>query len=139
MVYQPGLPVRCERPREMTAHTAFAPAAAASAADPQRTHRRCVNGLSILFIALALALAIYGADYYSLSPAQRPFSPKHHLLKPGGAVGIDLGFLGVLMFCAIFLYPLRKRWTWLQRLGQSKHWLDVHVVLGIAAPVCIAF
>jgi hypothetical protein len=126
----------------MTAHTAFATAkgtAAMPVADPQKKHRRLLIGISLLGIALAIGLAIYGADYYSLSPAERPFSPKHHLLKPGGAVGIDLGVLGVLMFCAIFLYPLRKRWAWLQRQGQSRHWLDFHVVLGVAAPVCIAF
>ena len=123
----------------MTAHTSFAPAEAVPAADPEKRHRRVVMAISILGLALALGLALYGADYYRLSLAERPFSPKHHLLKPGGVVGIDLGFLGVLLFCAIFVYPLRKKWGWLQRLGQSKHWLDFHVVLGIAAPVCIAF
>ena len=123
----------------MTAHTAIAPVEVVASADPQKKHRRLVTAISAIGLALAVGLAFYGADYYSLSPAERPFSPKHHLLKPGGVVGIDLGFLGVLMFCAIFVYPLRKRWTWLQRLGQSKHWLDFHVVLGIAAPVCIAF
>jgi hypothetical protein len=86
-----------------------------------------------------VALTLYGADYYRLSQADRPFSPKHHLLKPSGAVGINLGVLGVLMLCGIFLYPLRKRWAWLQKQGNSKHWLDHHVVLGVAAPVCIAF
>lgn len=123
----------------MTAHTTFAPAATVPATDPEKKHRRWVAGISILGTALGVGLAVYGADYYSLSQAERPFSPKHHILKPGGFLGIDLGFLGVLMFCAIFLYPLRKRWAWLQRQGQSKHWLDFHVVLGIAAPVCIAF
>ncbi len=47
--------------------------------------------------------------------------------------------VGVLMLCGIFLYPLRKRWSWLQKQGDSKHWLDHHVVLGVAAPICIAF
>jgi hypothetical protein len=54
-------------------------------------------------------------------------------------IGINLGLLGVLLFCGIFLYPLRKRWAWLRKQGDSRHWLDYHVVLGIAAPVCIAF
>src|ERR1700730_3546375 len=43
------------------------------------------------------------------------------------------------MLCSIFLYPLRKRWAWLQKQGNSKHWLDHHVVLGMGAPVCVAF
>ena len=86
-----------------------------------------------------MSLAIYGHDYYRLGQAERPFSPKHHLLKPGGTLGVNLGLVGVLILCAIFLYPLRKRWGWLQKQGSSKHWLDHHVVLGVAAPICIAF
>ena len=43
------------------------------------------------------------------------------------------------MFLAIFLYPLRKRWLWLSRQGSSRHWLDIHVLLGLSAPFIIAF
>ena len=39
----------------------------------------------------------------------------------------------------IYLYPLRIQWGWLARLGNSRHWLEFHVVLGTAAPVIIAF
>jgi hypothetical protein len=95
--------------------------------------------VSLVATSLMAALAAYGANYYVLSQANRPFSPKHHLLKPSGVIGINLGLLGVLLFCGIFLYPLRKRWAWLRKQGDSRHWLDYHVVLGIAAPVCIAF
>jgi hypothetical protein len=123
----------------MTAHTTFAPAAATGMADAEKQHRRLVMVISAVVVAAIVALALYGQDYYRLSQADRPFSPKHHLLKPSGAVGINLGLLGVLMLCGIFLYPLRKRWAWLQKQGNSKHWLDHHVVLGITAPVCIAF
>ncbi len=94
----------------------------------------CAGGL----IAL-VAFLLYGADYYALSQADRPFSPKHHLLKPSGVVGINLGVLGVILLCGIFLYPLRKRVAWLQKQGSSKHWLDHHVILGVAAPIAIAF
>src|SRR6202008_3582154 len=38
-----------------------------------------------------------------------------------------------------FLYPLRKVWPWLSRQGSAKHWLDNHVLLGLAAPFVIAF
>lgn len=122
----------------MTAHTAFAPSGVV-ASDAEKQHRRLVMMIFSVAIGVMVALTLYGADYYRLSQADRPFSPKHHLLKPGGAVGINLGVLGVLMLCGIFLYPLRKRWAWLQKQGNSKHWLDHHVVLGVAAPVCIAF
>ena len=122
----------------MTAHTAFAPSAVTTS-DAEKQHRRLFMMISVVCVGVIVALALYGADYYKLSQADRPFSQKHHLLKPSGAVGINLGVLGLLMLCGIFLYPLRKRWAWLQRQGNSKHWLDHHVVLGVAAPVCIAF
>jgi hypothetical protein len=35
------------------------------------------------------------------------------------------------------LYPLRKRWAWLGRHGSSRHWLDFHVLLGLAAPIVV--
>jgi hypothetical protein len=43
------------------------------------------------------------------------------------------------MFFLIYLYPLRKKWGWLARQGNSRHWLDFHIVLGTAAPLIIAF
>jgi hypothetical protein len=118
-------------------------AAVATAVMPVRTkdrgHRiRLVFGYG-LAIALIVALIVYGLDYYPLSSADRPFSPKHGLLKPSGAIGLKLGFLGLGMFLAIFLYSLRKRWAWLSRQGSAKHWLDFHVLLGLAAPFVIAF
>lgn len=107
--------------------------------DHERGHRRRMIAGYVLSIALIVALAVHGFDYYTMDAAQRPFSPKHMALKPSGAVGTKLGFLGLAMFLVIFLYPLRKRWGWLQRQGNSKHWLDFHVMLGIAAPFVIAF
>jgi len=123
----------------MTAHTALAPPSITLAAAGQEQHRRRIMTVSLVATSLMAGLALYGANYYTLTQADRPFSPKHHLLKPSGVIGINLGLLGVLLFCGIFLYPLRKRWAWLRKQGDSRHWLDYHVVLGIAAPVCIAF
>jgi uncharacterized protein (DUF934 family) len=110
-----------------------------SAKDTERAHRiRLICGY-ILAIALIAGLAVYGLDYYTLSSPNRPFSPKHALLKPSGPIGVKLGVLGLVMFLIIFLYPLRKRWLWLSRQGSSKHWLDIHVLLGLSAPFIIAF
>jgi hypothetical protein len=122
----------------MNAHiTTFGPAPAAVSSDGKR-HQRLVVLMLVIAIGAIVALMLYGGDYYRLSQADRAFSPKHHLLRPSGIVGINLGFLGVMILCGIFLYPLRKRWGWLQKRGNSRHWLDHHVVLGVAAPVCIA-
>jgi hypothetical protein len=52
---------------------------------------------------------------------------------------MKLGMFGVFLFFLIYLYPLRKKWGWLARQGNSRHWLDFHVVLGTFAPVIVAF
>ena len=108
---------------------------------PAKDHGHRVRLMAGYTVALLLivALAIYGFDYYTLGSAQRPFSPKHAVLRPSGAIGLKLGFLGLAMFLAIFVYPLRKKWAWLGRQGSARHWLDFHVLLGISAPFVIAF
>jgi hypothetical protein len=88
---------------------------------------------------LIATLAVFGWDYYALPIEMRPFSPKHELLRPSGTIGLNLGFLGVALFALIFLYALRKAIPWLGRMGTAKHWMDFHVVLGVTAPVIIAF
>jgi hypothetical protein len=121
----------------MTAPAISLPSAAIRSAE--QIHRRLVELILVIWTTAFLALTLFGMSYYRLNKTDRAFSPKHHLLRPSGIIGISLAFLGVLMLWGIFLYPLRKRWRWLQRQGDSKHWLDHHVIFGIVAPVCIAF
>jgi hypothetical protein len=122
------------------AHSTLAvPSATRSRATKERAHRiRFLSALvsSIIFI---IALGIYGFDYYTLPRELRPFSPKHELLRPSGAIGINLGVLGTVLFFLIFLYALRKVTPWLARIGTAKHWMDFHVILGVTAPIVIAF
>ena len=94
-----------------------------------RSHRGRLIAGWVFAILLVVALAAYGYDYYTLSSAARPFSPKHAVLRPSGTIGLKLGFLGLGMFLAIFVYPLRKKWAWLGRQGSARHWLDFHVLL----------
>lgn len=107
--------------------------------DKERGHSIRVYLAAAVSATLVAALAIYGTDYYTLAAADRPFSPKHELLKPSGTIGVKLGILGVVLFCIIFLYAIRKRIPWLARMGSSRHWMDFHVVAGVSAPVVIAF
>jgi hypothetical protein len=105
----------------------------------QRTHRIRIWTAAIAAALLLVSLTVYGWDYYRLSAFERPFSPKHDMLKPSGSVAVKVGMLGVLLFCIIFLYALRKRVRWLQKIGTARHWLDFHIVAGTTAPLLIAF
>jgi len=112
---------------------------ARSVPDSDRGHRIRLYSLYVLAIATNLAIFIYGFDYYKLAAMDRPFSPKHHMLRPSGPIGLYLGFMGVALFVGIFLYPLRKHWAWLGQKGITRHWLDIHVLMGLTAPLIIAF
>ena len=93
---------------------------------------------AVAFVFLA-AIGLYGASYYILPLEQRPYSDKHELLKPSGAIGLKLGVLGTVLFFIIFLYALRKVIPWLGRWGTARHWMDFHVIAGISAPIVIAY
>jgi len=119
--------------------TATIAARARAVPDAERGHRLRLYALYALAITTNLAIFIYGFDYYKLSSIDRPFSPKHHMLRPSGPVGLYLGFMGVALFVGIFLYPIRKHWQWLGTKGSTRHWLDIHVLMGLTAPFIIAF
>jgi hypothetical protein len=110
-----------------------------SVPDAERRHRVRLYVLYAVAIAINLAIFIFGFDYYKLSAMDRPFSPKHHLLRPSGPIGLYLGFFGVALFVGIFLYPIRKHWPWLATIGSTRHWLDIHILMGLTAPAIIAF
>jgi hypothetical protein len=104
----------------------------------EKGHRQRLLAGWISAMVFVSVFTIYGFNYYSLASRERPFSPKHAMLRPSGLIGVNLGIFGVVMFLIIFLYPLRKRWGWLGKQGNSRHWLDFHVILGTAAPLVIA-
>jgi len=108
-------------------------------ADPERGHRWRLRACYFLAVSLVLGLTVYGFDYYFLDSLQRPLSPKHALLRPNGQIGLLLGEFASLLFVGLFLYPIRKRWDWLRSQGNTRHWLDFHVLLGLLAPCSVAF
>jgi hypothetical protein len=122
----------------MSTQTIFASPVVQQVPDAERAHRIRLRIGYLISISLIGFVLFYGMDYYRLSVLERPFSPQHKLLRPSGKIGVDLGIVGLCMFCVIFLYPIRKRWGWLQRQGNTRHWLDFHILLGISAPFVIA-
>jgi len=111
----------------------------ASQNDRERGHRTRLLVAWITALGLLVSLAIYGASYYFLPIEERPYSDKHALLRPSGAIGLKLGVFGTILFFIIFLYALRKVIPWLGRWGSTRHWMDFHVVAGVSAPIIIAF
>jgi hypothetical protein len=121
-----------------TVTATIATATASAVPDNEKPHRLRLYALYTVAIITNAAIFFYGFDYYKLSAVDRPFSPKHHMLRPSGPVGLYLGFFGVALFLGIFLYPLRKHWPWLATIGSTRHWLDIHVLMGLTAPFIVA-
>jgi hypothetical protein len=106
---------------------------------PDTGHKRILTACSVVAALATITLMVYGFDYYLTAPLERPYHPKHLMLRPSGVIGWWLGVFGFCLFGLIFLYPLRKKWTWLGNLGNSRHWFNFHVLMGMLAPVVIAF
>src|SRR5260370_389894 len=102
-------------------------------------HKRLVTAGAIAALVGSAVLLAYGFDYYLSSPADRPYHPKHVMLRGSGLIGWWLGIFGSCLFCLIFLYAVRKNWAWLANLGNSRHWFNYHVLMGMTAPMVIAF
>jgi hypothetical protein len=74
----------------------------------ERKHRRRLAAAWMASTIFVAGFVIYGFDYYTLGSTERPFSPKHALLRPSGAIGVNLGVFGVLLFFLIYLYPCAR-------------------------------
>ena len=93
----------------------------------------------MVVIISVLALAnLAGFPYYRLSLADRVRSPLHSLLRPSGVIGQSAGILALLIFCFLWLYPLRKKYRWLAFTGSVARWLDVHILAAIGLPLLLA-
>jgi len=105
--------------------------------DAEWRHRARLLLAWMAVVVLILAAFWFGLPYYRLAEGDRAYSMLRPLFRPSGSVGLKLGFFGLGLFLCLFLYPVRKRWPWLGRIGKTKHWLDFHVLLGITAPIVI--
>jgi hypothetical protein len=54
-------------------------------------------------------------------------------------LGYALGIIGGVLMLLLLLYPARKRFRFMQRLGPVKWWFRSHMFLGIVGPLCILF
>lgn len=104
---------------------------------PDKRHRIRLMLAWICAVVAVASVAIHGMPYYQLDLAARAHSPLHAELRPSGTTGIRLGLAGLGLFSVLFLYAIRKRVPWINRIGSTRHWLDFHILCGVMAPVVI--
>lgn len=113
---------------EMVLDSATPPpkAAAATAAAPEpRVRKRSGSAQAYLLLSLLIVLGWLLRDY--------------KLINPETGVGYWLGILGGTAMLTLLLYPVRKRIRWLHRLGATRHWFRMHMVLGLVGPLLILY
>jgi len=57
----------------------------------------------------------------------------------GKGLGYALGVVGGLLMLGLLLYPLRKRFRFMQQWGALKHWFRFHMVGGVLGPLLVLF
>ncbi|MCA9784056.1 MAG: hypothetical protein KC518_10795 [Candidatus Cloacimonetes bacterium] len=90
-------------------------------------------------IASGTWLALRGWSYYMLPDELRPRHPMHELWRPAGFLGHGIGILGTLLMILMLLYIPRKRLDFMQSWGDIRHWLDIHIWLGITGTLLVSF
>ena len=53
--------------------------------------------------------------------------------------GYALGIIGGVMMLLLYLYPARKQWRPMRRMGPVKYWFRMHMILGVVGPVTVIF
>jgi len=65
--------------------------------------------------------------------------PLARWLSPESGLGYALGIVGGSAMLLLLIYPARKHWAWLSSIGSVKTWFQIHMVLGVAGPLCILY
>ena len=61
------------------------------------------------------------------------------LITPEEGIGYWLGIIGGSVMLVLLLYPLRKRFKFMRRLGSTKGWFQMHIILGLVGPLLILY
>lgn len=85
------------------------------------TWRVAIALLVLLLIALAWLVAV------------------GELYTAGSDFGYYIGLVGGVLMLSLFLYPLRKRWRAMERLGKMEWWFRYHMTAGIVGPLLVLF
>ena len=61
------------------------------------------------------------------------------IVNPEEGLGYWLGIVGGSVMLALLLYPVRKRVRFLQSMGSTKGWFQMHMILGLVGPLLILY
>ncbi|OOZ40291.1 hypothetical protein BOW53_08260 [Solemya pervernicosa gill symbiont] len=87
------------------------------------------SGLITLSFAAAVVVVLY--------LGWRVSGERHIIAEEG--TGYTLGIVGASLMVALLLYPLRKNARFMRHLGPVSYWFRLHMLFGVAGPVCIIF
>lgn len=62
-----------------------------------------------------------------------------NLITPEQGTGYWLGIIGGSLMLSLLLYPLRKKVRFLHRLGSTRNWFRMHMILGLLGPLLILY
>ena len=82
----------------------------------------------LLFIMCAVMAVGFGARLSALEK-----------FTPAEGTGYKFGIIGGAMMLLLLLYPLRKRFRFLDRMGSAPAWFRVHMALGVMGPILILY
>ena len=98
-------------------------------------HQLIILGLVLVTALVIFAALRFGGGYYWAALAERTQHALHKMFKPSGLIGQGFGVIGGLFCVLTLLYPMRKRWRWLENLGAQRNWFLYHIYFGIAGPL----
>lgn len=61
------------------------------------------------------------------------------LITPAEGIGYWLGIVGGSVMLLLLFYPLRKRIKFMHRLGSTKQWFRMHIILGLIGPLLVLY
>lgn len=95
-------------------------------------------GLTTLWITVATAAFVAGAEYYVTPLQERAFSALHETFAPAAPAGNAFGIVGsAMILVGVALYSLRKRLRPLFRIGRLNLWLQIHIFLCTLGPFLV--
>ena len=62
-----------------------------------------------------------------------------NLITPEEGTGYWLGIIGGSLMLSLLLYPLRKKIRFLHRLGSTRRWFRMHMILGLLGPLLVLY